>query len=109
VSQEQWIILALKITLIAAEAGATGFIVTYTVLAPWWRNEIGRTIVRLDMYLGAVLLPSILSLFLHFSRLTSYVAAWIDVAIFGLVAVELARRIPLWIRFHRNKREEEAP
>jgi hypothetical protein len=102
-TQDQAIVLAFKVVIIAAEAGAIAFAVTYTILAPWWRTGLGRTLVRLDLYLAAVLVPSILSLFFHFSRLTSHVAAWTDVAIFGLVAAELFRRIPMFIRLHRRK------
>ena len=106
-SQENWIILSLRIVLIAAEIATIGFIAVYSALAPWWKNPIGRTIVTLDALLGLAFLPSILSLFFQFSRLTSHIAAWADIGIFWLITLTLIYRSFLWVRLHRHPREGE--
>lgn len=102
-NQDQLIILLFKVVLISGAASVTLFIAVYWRLAPWWRNEIGRTIVVKDFLLIACLMPSILSLFFHFSRLTSYVAAWTDVALFGLLTPVMLWRVRVWHRVHKNK------
>lgn len=68
-----------------------------------WRNEVGKTIVVKDLLLIAMLLPSILSLFLRFSRFTSHIAAWLDVVLFGLLTPVMLWRIVVWQRIHRDK------
>jgi hypothetical protein len=45
---------------VAAFAGALFFIVTYTLLARWWRHAIGTTLVMLDAGLVLTLAPSVL-------------------------------------------------
>lgn len=101
-SQDSWLILLLKIVLIAGEVSIVGFIAQYTRLAPWWRSPVGRTIVIKDALLALVLLPTILSLFLSFNRLTSHIAAWVDVGLFALVAVVMGWRSWIWERIHRH-------
>jgi len=101
-TQDQLIIALFKGDLIADLIAVALFTAVYTFLAPWWRNPIGRTLVLLDILLGMAVLPSALSLFWHFSRLTSLVAAWLDVSVFAAIAVLLLLRIPLWIRLHRR-------
>ena len=101
-SQDSWILLLFKIVLIADVVAIAGFVVQYWRLAPWWRNPIGRTIVTKDILLGCCLIPSIMSLFFHFSRLTSHVAAWIDVALFGLIAPVMIWRVIVWERIHKE-------
>jgi hypothetical protein len=46
------------------------FLVGYSVLAPWWRNPVGRAVASLDVALLLALLPSALrQVFgLHFTR-----------------------------------------
>lgn len=101
-SQQDYITLFYKIFLCMDEVACLAFVLVYTWLAPWWRktNPLGRTIVRLDILIALALLPAVLSIFLHFNRLTSTVAAWIDVSIFGLIALEFLIRIPLFIKLH---------
>lgn len=100
-SQDQAILLGFKVTEVASLVTIIAFVAYYTWLAPWWRNPIGRTIVVKDLALILVLLPSALSIFFHFNRLTSYVAAWFDVASFALVPVIMCWRIVVWRRLDR--------
>ena len=100
-TQDQFIILGFKIADVASVVTIVAFVAYYTRVARWWRNPVGRTIVAKDLALILVLLPSVLSMFLHFNRLTSYVAAWFDVTSFALVPVIMAWRIVVWHRLDR--------
>lgn len=102
-TQEQLIIDLFKVDLIADIVAVVLFTVVYSLLAPWWRNPIGRTLVVMDILVGAAVCPSVLSLFWSFNRLTSLIAAWADVAVFGAIALVILARIPLWIGLHKNK------
>jgi hypothetical protein len=103
-TQDQLIMLLYKIVLIAGEVSVFGFVAVYSALAPWWRNPLGRTIVQLDLLIGAAMMLSILSLFFNFNRLTSHIAAWFDMGIFLLITLTLLARIPLFIKMHRRKK-----
>lgn len=107
-SQDQAIILALKIVLIAGMVSVALFVAVYGYLADWRRNPIGRTVVWLDILLALALAPSTLSLFFHFNRLTSHVAAWTDIGIFALIAAGMLQRIPLWVKLHTDKAEHQS-
>lgn len=100
-SQEQWIILAFKIALISGFVSLTGWIALYTRLAKWWRNPIGRSLVRLAALSAGLYVPSILSLFFHLNRLDSYIVGWVDVGLIALVTPEMAWRSAVWLRLHR--------
>lgn len=107
-SQDQAILLTFKVILIINEVAIISFIGIYTKLAKWWQNVIGRSIVILDGLLGLAFVPTILSLFFHFSRLSSVIAAWIDVGLFTLIAGTMISRCLTWIRIHRKGQEEES-
>lgn len=106
-TQDQVIVLLLKIVLIADVLSIVAFIVTYGRLAPFWRNPIGRTIVIKDALLVLVLLPSILSLFFQFNRLSSHIAAWLDIALLGLLVPVMLWRCAVWIRIHQQKAAQD--
>lgn len=103
--QDSLILLLFKIVLIADLIALAAFTADYTRLAKWWRNPIGRTIVIKDLILGAALTPTALSLFWKFNRLTSRIAAWVDVALFALIAVVVAWRIVVFERIHRHEKD----
>src|SRR5882724_7856531 len=107
-SQDEIIILLFKIILLANLVTILAFVGIYTALAPWWQNEIGRSIVALDLLLGAAFIPSVISLFWHLNRLTSHVVAWVDIGIFTLIAAGMAWRCITWIRIHKNSGEEKS-
>jgi hypothetical protein len=103
-TQDQAIILALRVVLVSDVAAVAGFIAQYWRLAKWWKNPIGRTLIVKDILLILCLMPSILSLFWHFSRLTSHIAAWFDVASFGLITPVMIWRIIVWQKISREDR-----
>lgn len=109
-TQDQLIILLFKIVLLAAVVSVLAFVVQYTLLAKWWKNDIGRTLVVKDILLILSLLPTVMSLFFHFNRVTSHVAAWTDVVMFGLLTPCMLWRIRVWQRVHSRKdQERKAP
>jgi glucan phosphoethanolaminetransferase (alkaline phosphatase superfamily) len=101
VSQDEAIILAFKVVEVASVVTITAFIACYSRWAKWWANPIGRTIVYKDISLILVLLPSILSIFFSFNRLTSHIAAWFDVGAFALVPVIMCWRIVVFRKIHK--------
>ena len=107
-SQGQVIILLYKIILLTNIAAILAFIGVYTKLAPWWENAIGRSIVALDILLGMAFIPTTISLFWRFNRLSSYIAAWADIGIFTLIAGGMIWRSFRWIQIHRDSEKEES-
>lgn len=101
-TQEQWLIFGFKVVTIAAVLSLTAWIVIYTRIAAWWRNPIGQTLVAKTALIALLLVPTILSLFFHLNRLTSYVAGWVDVALIGLITPVMIWRSAVWIQIHRN-------
>jgi len=108
-SQDEVILLLFKIVLLTNIAAIIAFVVIYTRLAPWWKNVIGRSIVSFDILLGMAFVPSAISLFWHLNRLTSRIAAWVDIGIFALIAGAMVWRSVQWVRIHRNSSKEELP
>jgi hypothetical protein len=102
VTQDQLLILLLRIVLIGGVVSILAFIAQYTRLAPWWRSPVGRTIVIKDALLLGVLVPSVLSLFFEFNRLSSHIAAWVDIVFLGLITPVMCWRIWIWERIHRH-------
>jgi len=100
-TQAQCLVLALKVALIAGFVSLVGWAVLYSVLADWWRNPIGRTLVAKTMLIAGLFVPSILSLFFHLNRLDSYIAGWVDVALIALVTPTMIWRCLVWLKLHR--------
>ena len=103
-SQDDAIILAFKVVEVASVVTIAAFTACYTrwTRGKCWTNPIGQTIVYEGIALILVLLPSILSIFLHFNRLTSHIAAWFDVGSFALVPIILCWRIAVFRKIHRE-------
>jgi hypothetical protein len=104
VSQDQVILLCFK----AAEIAAVAAIAVFTAFYTWWTkgkcwtNPIGQTIVYEGLALVLVLVPSILSIFIDFNRLTSHIAAWFDVGSFALVPAIMTWRIFVFRKIRRD-------
>lgn len=104
-SQDQVIILLFKIGAIAGFVSIIAWVAVYTRLARWWRSPIGRTLVAKSLLLAGLLVPTIMSLFFHFNRLTSYVAGWIDVALVCAIAPVMAWRTIVWLKVSKERLE----
>jgi hypothetical protein len=103
VTQDQFILLCFK----AAEIAAVVTIAVFTAFYTWWTkgkcwtNPIGQTIVYEGLALILVLIPSILSIFIDFNRLTSHIAAWFDVGSFALVPIIMVWRIAVFRKIRK--------
>lgn len=95
-------ILLTKIALIADMAAITAFVLDYSRLARWWANPVGRTIVIKDLFLLGVISLIVASVFFQFSRFTSEVASWIQLALLWGMAVAMLWRIVVFERIHRH-------
>lgn len=103
-TQDDAIILAFKAAEVSGLVTITFFIICYSTWARWWSNQIGRTIVVKDLLLIVVFIPSVLSLFLDFNRLTSHIAAWTDIAMIGLISPVMIWRTVVFWRIHKAGR-----
>lgn len=104
-TQDQVQLLLFKVVLVAGITSIAVFVADYHRMTRGgvWRNEIGKTIVIKDILLIACMTPSVLSLFFHLSRLTSRVAGWTDIVLFGLLPVVMTWRVKVWRRVHNGK------
>ena len=103
-SQAQWLVLALKVALIAGFVSLVGWVVLYSILADWLHSAIGRTLVAKTTLIAGLFIPTTLSLFFHLSRLDSWVAGWVEVGLIGLVTPTMWWRSLVWWRLHRAGR-----
>ena len=108
-TQDAAIILAFKVVEVASVVAIAAFVACYSRWAAWARNPIGRTIVYKDLALILVLVPSILSIFWHWNRLTSHIAAWFDVGAFALVPILMCWRIVVFRKIHEAGKQAAAP
>jgi hypothetical protein len=104
VTQDQALILAFRVALISGFVSLAAWIVLYSVLAKWWANPIGRTLVRLAALTALLYVPTILSLFFELNRLDSRLVGWIDAGLIALVTPEMLWRCVVWWRLHRAGR-----
>jgi hypothetical protein len=102
VTQQEWLILALKVATIAAICSLTGWIVIYSRIAAWWRNPIGQALVAKTAVIALLLIPTTLSLFFDLNRVTSEAAGWADVVLIALITPIMIWRSIVWVRINRN-------
>jgi hypothetical protein len=102
-TQESLLLLLLKIFLIADVASISLFVGDYSRLYRWWTNAMGRTIVLKDLFLLVVISLTAMSVFWRFSRLTSQVAAWVQIAALGAMALVMLWRVVVLERIHRQR------
>ena len=93
--------LSYHVAIPATFAAAVLFIVTYTFLAPWWRNQIGITLVALDAIIAVVTLPGTLSLLFHVTAGAWY--TWFALGAFTLTPAVIGWRT--WILVVVNHRK----
>lgn len=84
------------------------WVVQYSILARWWRNPIGITIVGLATCLLVIYIPSLMALalpaqFAGFASTTWY--QWLAVIIVNATAVFMIARIVTWERLRRHRRD----
>jgi hypothetical protein len=100
-TQDQLIILCLKIGLVSGFMAIAIWVAVYSRLAKWWTSPIGRTLVIEAALIAGLFVPQILSLFFNLNRLDSRIAAWTDVVLIGAVTPVMMWRSAVWVRLHR--------
>lgn len=101
-TQEQWIILTLKIFCLSGFVSLTGWVALYTRYARWWRDAIGRTLVVKTTLIAMLLIPTALSLFFRFNGPASLVAGWVDTGLIAAITPVMLWRIAIWQKIHRT-------
>jgi hypothetical protein len=102
-TQDQAIVLLLKIGLIAGFASLVAWVALYHILTRggWRKNPIGRTLVVKSLLIAGLFVPQILSLFFHMNRFDSHVAAWADVTLIGAVTPVMLWRAAVFLKLHK--------
>ncbi len=100
-TQMQVIVLLLKIFLISGFVSLAGWVVLYSVLAPWFRDPIGRTLVAKTLLIAGTFLVVALGAFFPWFNRHPYVTGWIDVFLIGGVTPAMIWRSAVWVRLHR--------
>lgn len=85
-TQEHLITDLINDMVVLAFAASVLFIVVYTVLAPWWRSEIGRALIAMDTGLALALAPAVLHRLLGVSLAASLGFGWYYLGSLALVA-----------------------
>jgi xanthosine utilization system XapX-like protein len=80
---------------------ALAFVVLYWITSPWWRTPAGRSIMGLLGVLAGILLLSMLRQVVGGDTLWF---AWLRVAVFACLPIEIARRTLLLIRLQLRSR-----
>jgi len=104
VTQDDWLVLALKIALISGFCSLAAWIAVYSALAAWWTNAIGRTLVTKTVLIALLFVPTTLSLFFNLNRLDSLIVGWIDAGLIALVSPVMWWRSAVWVKESRKGR-----
>lgn len=104
-TQDQWLTLVFKVSLISGFISIVFWIALYTALAPWWRNSIGRTIVIKSVIIAMIFIPTMLSLFFNLNRFDSRITGWVDAILIFLVTPAMIWRSIVWWKLHKDGRD----
>ena len=99
-SQDAWILLSLKIGLVSGGIVLLWWVAVYSRLTKGgaWRNPIGLSLIIEALLVAGLFVPQILSLFFELNRFDSYIAAWTDVTLIGLVTPVMIWRTIAFLR-----------
>lgn len=90
---------AVRIVIAEDLAAIIAFIVQYSVLAKWWRNPIGATIVVKDLLIVVVLAANAIEVFAP----PSLALEWVVVLITGLIGPVMVWRMAVFASYHRSR------
>lgn len=95
---------------VLAFAASVAFIAVYTVLAAWWRSEIGRALVALDAGLVLTLAPAVLHRLFGLSIFYTLGFAWYYLISLSFVAGATIWRTVIVIKTQvRGRRDDPVP
>lgn len=101
-TQDQVLLLLLKIGLISGIASLLLWILVYGRLQPWWRDHIGINLVALASISAGQLAFLGLALFFHLNRVDSLVVDWLYTIFTLAITPVMAWRTLVWIQASRR-------
>jgi hypothetical protein len=93
----------------AAFVASVLFIAAYSLLAPWWKSEIGRALIAMDAGLSLTLAPSVLHRVLGLTLTDSLGFAWYFCGTLTVVAAATLWRTVIIVRTQLRHRRPAAP
>lgn len=90
----------LKWSTFAATVAILLWIVQYTLSAPWWRDQVGWTIVLKDVFLLAILVPSCIAI-LWPSVVSVKDLAYIEAVMLPAITLAMIIRMAIWFRIRK--------
>jgi hypothetical protein len=107
-SQAQFLADASRYVIQAAFWCSVGFVVWYSICAPWWRYPVGRAIVALDSAIALALGPSVLGLMFGVRLIASIIFSWLTVCAFAAIpAITIYRGWIVWRAQRRGGHRQE--
>ena len=100
-SQAQWLVLALKVALIAGFISLLAWVILYSVLSDWWTSPIGRTLVAKTTLIACTFLVIVMPTFFPWFTRHPLVTGWIDFTLIALVSPTMWWRSLVWVKLHR--------
>lgn len=94
----------LNFDVLAAFCASVLFVVGYSLIAPWWRYAVGRTVVSLDAAIALTLLPAVLRRWFHVP-VTGVFFEWYDSTSLLVVAGITLWRLWTIYRFQKSARD----
>lgn len=97
-----YLIDGLKVAVISGLCSLVLWMIVYTVLAPWWRNIIGRTLIAKSLLVAGLLIPA--GLTLYFPDLNRTVITWVDLILIGLITPIMIWRTVVWLKLYKLRK-----
>lgn len=97
-TQDQVLILALKVSCIIGVIGLVQWVIVYSILERWWRHQLGWSLVAKTILIAGLLSLTLISVFFHVNRYNSRVILWLDIILIFLIAPVMIWRSIVWIK-----------
>jgi hypothetical protein len=72
--------------------------IIYTLLEPWWRSQLGRSLILLAGLAMVTPMLFILALFFGLSRVSSETLSWIEAGVLFITCAAMVRRSYIWVK-----------
>jgi hypothetical protein len=96
-----------EVITLASFFAAVGFVALYSVLAPWWKTPLGRSIVALDTAVAMTVAPSVLHFVFGVTSLKSETFAFFTLGAFTMIPIIIVWRGWLLWRLQTGVRKAE--
>lgn len=96
------LLVASQVVTLMAIVSILAWIATYSYLARWWSNAVGRSLVLKSGLLLLTLVALAFSLFVPLTPFWLLVAHWAEVVCVGLISPVMAWRCVVWVRLCRG-------